>query len=300
MDDRGDVTSPALVFVHGGPGQGVFDFMHVQGDRLARAMRVIGIDQRGVLRSDPLPTDTAVSSAEIRDDLELVRLSLGIERWCVVSHSAGGAWALDYVLQHPQVVSCTVFDCPCWDAARTDVARLPLLAKLFDQRGEAVLAQRCRDLLLRPSRLTAADDVAELHARLDDAPELMFAPTTPADTVEHLVMEPGLGDDVWARGKSHMSLLPELYVDRLPRLRGLRCPALLLHGAFDTVTTPDMVDAFKTHVAHGMRYRFERSGHLPYLEQPDEYAKVVIDFALASRHGAPRSRRAEKPERAST
>ncbi len=54
VDDRGDATAPALLFIHGGPGQSCYDFMQIQGDRLARRLRIIGVDQRGTLRSDPL------------------------------------------------------------------------------------------------------------------------------------------------------------------------------------------------------------------------------------------------------
>lgn len=35
VDDRGPVDAPALLYVHGGPGQGCWDFMRTQGDRLA-------------------------------------------------------------------------------------------------------------------------------------------------------------------------------------------------------------------------------------------------------------------------
>ena len=54
-DTRGDADAPALLFLHGGPGQGCHDFMAIQGHLLGRSVRLIGIDQRGVDRSAPLP-----------------------------------------------------------------------------------------------------------------------------------------------------------------------------------------------------------------------------------------------------
>src|SRR6266487_4818938 len=54
-DIRGDAGAPALLFLHGGPGQGCYEFMAIQGGLLGRSVRLIGIDQRGVDRSAPLP-----------------------------------------------------------------------------------------------------------------------------------------------------------------------------------------------------------------------------------------------------
>jgi proline iminopeptidase len=63
VDDRGDAAASPLLFIHGGPGQSCYDFMQLQGDRLARRLRIIGVDQRGTLRSDPLPPEPALTAA---------------------------------------------------------------------------------------------------------------------------------------------------------------------------------------------------------------------------------------------
>ncbi|MEU8227088.1 alpha/beta fold hydrolase [Kribbella sp. NPDC048915] len=54
VDQRGPADAQPLLFMHGGPGAGSYDFMTFQGDRLAERFRLIGVDQRGVQRSDPL------------------------------------------------------------------------------------------------------------------------------------------------------------------------------------------------------------------------------------------------------
>jgi proline iminopeptidase len=78
VDDRGDAIAPALLFIHGGPGQSCYDFMQIQGDRLARRLRVIGVDQRGTLRSDPLPAEPALTAELLIADFEALRERLGI------------------------------------------------------------------------------------------------------------------------------------------------------------------------------------------------------------------------------
>jgi len=93
-DIRGDQDAPALLFLHGGPGQGCHDFMALQGDLLAKSVRLIGLDQRGVDRSAPLPDGATLTIADLVDDCESVRAELGIDRWAVAGQSFGGGLAL--------------------------------------------------------------------------------------------------------------------------------------------------------------------------------------------------------------
>ena len=129
VDDRGDQDAPALLYIHGGPGQGCYDFMRSQGDLLARKLRIIGVDQRGTLRSDPLPVAPALSADLLVADFEVLRTRLRIGSWAVLGHSAGGAYALRYVTSHVGAIRAVIFDCPCWDADMTDRARLPVVAR---------------------------------------------------------------------------------------------------------------------------------------------------------------------------
>ncbi len=50
VDDLGDPERPAVLYLHGGPGSGCYDFVLHQGQRLAASVRLIAVDQRGVLR----------------------------------------------------------------------------------------------------------------------------------------------------------------------------------------------------------------------------------------------------------
>lgn len=53
-EDLGDSSLPVFLYLHGGPGTGSYDFMCVQGLRLSKFIRIIAIDQRGVLRSEEI------------------------------------------------------------------------------------------------------------------------------------------------------------------------------------------------------------------------------------------------------
>src|SRR5699024_1290148 len=139
-------------------GNSCWDFMAAVGDGLAaQGMRIIGVDQRGVLRSDDLSAETDLTVATLIEDFEAVRVALGIERWSVIGHSAGGGYALDYALSRPDSLSGLILDCPCLDADATDRYRLPQAAEMLRDRGMTDAARACVALASRKGRLTGAD-----------------------------------------------------------------------------------------------------------------------------------------------
>jgi proline iminopeptidase len=130
-DVRGDESAAPLLFLHGGPGQGAYEFMAIQGERLSPAVRLIGLDQRGVDRSAPLADSAGLTIADLVDDCEAVREALGIRRWAVLGQSFGGMLALRYAASHPASVSAVIFENPAWDVGLTVQAALPRVAARF-------------------------------------------------------------------------------------------------------------------------------------------------------------------------
>lgn len=98
---------PAL-FLHGGPGSGLGAGGYVgrfQTDRY----RVIGIDQRGCGRSEPLADDPshdldANTTPRLIADIELLRTHLGVQAWVLNGVSWGSTLALAYAQAHPRRV----------------------------------------------------------------------------------------------------------------------------------------------------------------------------------------------------
>lgn len=109
-----DVYVPALLFVHGGPGQAVADYKN--GNKRffdKEALFVVEVDQRGTGNSQPSVRDDYrnmehyqdISISLIAKDFELVRKYLGIESWVVWGGSYGSTIALNYCMLFPE--SCT-------------------------------------------------------------------------------------------------------------------------------------------------------------------------------------------------
>ena len=286
VDDRGRQDAPAVVYAHGGPGQSCYDFMQVQGDRLAERVRLVGVDQRGILRSDPLLPGETVTAEVIVADFEAVREALGIESWVLLAASAGAGPALDYAVAHPGAVRAAVFDCPAWDGDLTERYRLPVAADLLDRYGEPAAAARARELAAKPGRITAADDARGLLRSLGDhSLELYFHDPRAAAAFERIWS--AFDDDDPQRSASHAGLHDGVYDSRLPALASLRVPSLLVRGEHDLVTTPEVVERYLADAPDARVRTIPGAGHFPSHERPDEYAAVVTEFVNAQRQVRP-------------
>lgn len=281
VDERGDLSAPPLLYIHGGPGQSCWDFMAAQGDRLAEGIRIIGVDQRGVLRSADLPAGRPLDVDVLIDDFEALRTSLGIDCWCILGHSAGGGYALRYAIRHPDSVTGVVFDCPCWDCDLTDRFRLPVAARMLEASGKTEAASACRRIAEKPERITVEDESwLPMQALDSEYLHLFFHDPRSVQAYEALMSSARFSDEQWARGQSHLPLLAAMYQPQLHRLARLTVPSLLIHGASDLVVPPDVVDLYRRQVPTGAVHTFHDSGHFSYHEEPDAYADVIRRFVI--------------------
>ncbi|WP_206918862.1 alpha/beta fold hydrolase [Alicyclobacillus suci] len=90
IEDIGNKSAPPLLYLHGGPGTGSYDFVMFQRELLADKVRLIAVDQRGVLRSPEFAESDEFGLYDLVEDIEKVRRSLGLFNWSVLGHSFGG------------------------------------------------------------------------------------------------------------------------------------------------------------------------------------------------------------------
>jgi len=283
VDQRGPSDGPPVVYIHGGPGNPSWDFMESVGDLFAaRGLRIIGVDQRGVLRSDLMPADPPVSVQVLVDDFEQLRAKLGLESWTLIGHSAGGVYALEYALRHPQCVDALVLDCPAIDIDATDRYRLPRAAALLEAQGSAEAAAECRRLASLDRRLTGDDRTYEPMLQLGDRYLELFLYDADTRARYDAVMSSAPDDFDWSTGMTHLPLLAELYIDRRPMLAELTMPSMMLVGETDMVAPPVVRDAYER-ATDGDVVTISRAGHFPFVEQPEAYVAAVAGFLGSER-----------------
>lgn len=91
-----------VLCLHGGPGGGISPDMRRFFD--PARWHVIAFDQRGCGRSTPHAEVTDNTTWELVNDIEKLRVHLGIEKWAVFGGSWGSTLALAYAIKHPDRV----------------------------------------------------------------------------------------------------------------------------------------------------------------------------------------------------
>lgn len=283
LDIRGDRDAPALLYLHGGPGMGCWEFMEWQGGPLAENLLLIGLDQRGVLRSDPVPPGAKLTERTLTEDCEAVRKALGLERWSVLGHSFGGRTTLRYAREHPDRIQAVIFECPGWDVPGSDRFRLTEVARRYERAGQPGPARRCRELAVHARDGQPDYPRAEILDLIGGLSEPWFL-ADPANLPRLEEVRPQLPEELQDRGDRHQELLmaqPEFTAPLLPLLAGLRVPALLITGEHDLVTAPEQVAAFRREVPGGEVANFTGAGHFVQLERQADYTAAVTRFVLA-------------------
>lgn len=87
------------LFIHGGPGASSIDFAELAGDELEKVAQMIYFDQRGSGRSQG-SEESDYSLRRLVDDIDEIRVSLGIEKWNIIAHSFGGIIAVNYACRY--------------------------------------------------------------------------------------------------------------------------------------------------------------------------------------------------------
>lgn len=95
----GDHAEVTLVCHPGGPGMSAA-YLGELGRLGSRDLRVVLFDPRGTGRSDP-PADGRYELEDYADDLDALRVQLGLEQIDLLGHSHGGFVAKVYALRHP-------------------------------------------------------------------------------------------------------------------------------------------------------------------------------------------------------
>ena len=103
VEQCGNPAGIPVVVLHGGPGGGCSPAMRRYFD--PAKYRIVLFDQRGCGRSRPHASVVANTTWHLVADIELIRVTLGIDRWIVFGGSWGATLALIYAQTHPENVA---------------------------------------------------------------------------------------------------------------------------------------------------------------------------------------------------
>jgi proline iminopeptidase len=259
---RGAGTGVPLVIANGGPG---FDHMYVHcsaaWDTIARNRRVVFYDQRGNGRSSALKPGQSCTLADQIADLDALRAQLGCERIDLLGHSWGGFLVMAYAARHPERISHLIIcdsAAPKWEDTRF------LFKDVFPEGVERQQSVAFAEALGDSGAL--ATDLREYMGMLFWSPEHRDAFLANSASYKYTrAVNAAIDADV-------------RQYDLNPELPKFRFPTLVITGRYDMNVAPSV--AWKIHQAiPGSRFEvFERSGHIPYFEEPEAFVRAVEEF----------------------
>jgi proline iminopeptidase len=259
---RGNAPGRPLVFVNGGPG---FDHTYALcsdvWDTMARTRRVVFYDQRGNGRSSPLTKDQTCTLADQVSDLEALRRELGAPQMDLLGHSWGGYLVMAYAAEHPdRVAHLIVTDsaAPKWDATEF------LFKYVFPEGVE------------RQGRLDFLDALGDSAAGKESLHEylgmIFYSPEKREEFMAHA------DSYIYTRSVNEALNADLAKYDMWPLLPTFRMPTLVITGRFDMNVAPSTAWRIRQAIPGSQWAVFERSGHLPYFEEPDAFRKTVESF----------------------
>jgi L-proline amide hydrolase len=262
-----------VVVLHGGPGAG-HDYCLPMRALAEDGRAVVLYDQLGCGNSTHLPdADPGFWTVELWvEELANLVAALGIERrFHLLGQSWGGMLAPEYVLAHPGgVLSLSICDSPAsnelWRAAATR-----LRGELPPDVQETLVRHETAGTLDSEEYLAAVRVYEQRHVcRVDPMPPELaatYAQLAADPTVYHTTNGP---HEFSATG----TFRDWTIVDRLP---AITTPTLVIAGAYDEAA-PEVWAPFVERIPGARSHVFPHSSHLPHLEEPDDFLKVVGTF----------------------
>lgn len=253
---RGAGTGTPLMMVNGGPG---FDhiYLHVAQtqvwDKVGRGRPVIFYDQRGTGRSHKLAAGESCTLDDQVADLEALRAHLGYEKVDLFGHSWGGFLSMAYATRHPDRVRRLVI---CDSAAPKFTDTLFLFDQIFP------------DVTEKQKALKESDpDYIRLYLSM-----IFLSPEKRTEFLSHA------GEMSYTLGTNQKVFADIEKTDLGPDIAKITAPALVLTGRFDINVAP--LTAWKIAKAiPGAKFQiFERSGHLPFFEEPEAFLAALTKF----------------------
>ncbi|OEJ34835.1 alpha/beta fold hydrolase [Streptomyces subrutilus] len=250
FDDVGPRDGTSVILIHGHPFNRTM-WAPQTAALVSAGYRVITPDLRGYGESPVRPGKTLL--ADFADDLAALLARLDIEQVVVGGVSMGGQIAMEMRLRHPGLVRALVLSdtTAVPESAEARKARLETADRLIAE-GMGPYAESVIDKMLAPYNVTGMPEAA---ARVT----AMMRATDPEGAAAAL------------RGRAECP-------DYRPVLAETAQPCLVVVGADDVYTPVAAAEALHALLPDSVLAVIERAGHLPGVEQPEAFNRVLLEF----------------------
>lgn len=228
-------------------------------------------DQLGAGNSDhPDQPDLWTVELYVRE-VDVVRDALGLDRVHILGQSWGGQLALEYALTRPEgleslILADSLADMPQWASEANR-----LRSQLPREVQEVMDKHESEGTLDDPAYEVASMEFYRRHVcRLEEWPEEVNR------TFEKLAKYPQVYETMWGLNEFNVTgTLKDWSV--ADRLEEIDVPTLILSGRYDE-STPAINETIHSGIKGSEWVIFEKSSHMPHLEEPKKYITTLNDF----------------------
>lgn len=244
---------PVVVFIHAGfLDNRMWD---LQFQLFSKSYKVIRYDVRGFGRSD-----IARSKFSDHKDLQTLLKNFGIERASLVGVSNGGRIALDFAVEHPNMVQCLILVSPGVSGYKTSGPEEERLWKEFEEQ-------------MKPQ------EVADREGRAADAVEMdVSAWASASDPASRNRIREIAMDNFHVNADNPWQFLVRPDPPAFQRLSEIRVPTLFVVGDKDVPAQILEVDNIHSHLPGSKKVLIPGADHIPNMSKRDEFDRTVLGF----------------------
>ena len=292
---RGEsVANPPLIMLHGGPGLSETGFFRLFNSALERSFTVVYWDQRGAGRSAGrhVPPSSMTVERFVLDLDELVRMvceRLDRSRVAIFGHSWGSALGPLYAARFPDRVGAYVGSGQVGDWAAAERASYSFALAEAERLDRGRIASKLRAIGPPPHDAKALWTQRTALSRLEGMmrpPALWTSIRAAVGAPESSVLE--LRPSLRAFRSSIEAMWPEVSALDLNELApALSAPAFFFLGRKDHWVPAEVSLAYIDRLRAPSKrvVWFERSGHEPFVDEPERFNAAMKDLVLPAMTG---------------
>jgi proline iminopeptidase len=277
-----------LMIVHGGPGAS-HDYFLPYLLPLARRNKLVFIDERGSGKSEKLADPSGYTVENMVEDVEAVRVALGLGRINLLGHSYGGVLAQAYALKYQQNLNHLIL-CSTFSSTKA-------LNEIFVRMKEKMPAElRDRIDKMEAEGLYGHGQPYEQNRYTNDYMIAAWGegyfpylyqnnPDPNYDPIQNGVMSWDLYREMWG---SHGEFVVDgnlVSVEYTDRLATIHVPTLITVGDHDECD-PSLEEAIHEKIAGSKLVILPKSGHMTFVDQPKLFIENVDGFLHGSASSA--------------
>ena len=267
---RGGGRAP-VVFLAGGPGGNSYTFAQIPGPWLERDQLMVYFDQRGTGRSErPASRDYAIST--LVDDIEALRIHLGVPKIAIIAHSFGAIQGLEYAAKYPSGTAALVVAGALWNAPLSCREQAERIRQLHSQAWQRIIA----------GGTPSDDEICEKVFRAFPGAERerfneenMFPIASSLERLNRSEKESGLRNTGELSGAVFKAGLLQY---RFTGGGRITAPVLVVGGGKDYAAGPRTQRALAAQVRRGRLLEYPSLGHWMFIDDPERFARDVSRF----------------------